>query len=105
MVLEACVKNCGKRFHTEIATKEFLDDLQGILMGSAPEKVSSKILELIQCWSSAFRNNPEYKIVSDTHNFLKLNGFEFPVFKEADAMFMADSAPDWAEGNNCYRYI
>lgn len=103
LVLEACVKNCGKRFHIEIATKEFLDDFQNILMGSAPEKVSSKILELIQCWSSAFRNNPEYKIVIDMCNFLKLNGFEFPVLKEADAMFMADSAPDWAEGDNCYR--
>jgi growth factor-regulated tyrosine kinase substrate len=32
-----------------------------------------------------------------------MNGFEFPPIDEAKAMFLAESAPDWAEGDNCYR--
>ncbi|KAI1725185.1 VHS domain-containing protein [Ditylenchus destructor] len=103
LVLEACVKNCGKKFHTEIATKEFMDDLKQLVIAGAPDTVKEKVLELIQCWASAFRKSPEYKIVLDTHNLLKMNGFEFPALIEADAMFMAHSAPEWADGDNCYR--
>jgi len=103
LVLEACVKNCGRKFHAEVASKEFLDDLKNLILGGAPDKVRDKVLELIQCWASAFRSKPEYQLIVDTHQLLKNTGYEFPVMKEADAMFMADSAPEWAEGDNCYR--
>lgn len=82
-----------------------MDDLKNLVVAGAVDKVKDKILELIQCWSSAFHDKPEYEIVCNTHNILKMSGFEFPVMKEADAMFMADSAPDWVEGTSCYRYI
>lgn len=82
-----------------------MDDLKNLFIAGAVDKVNDKILELIQCWSSAFRDKPEYKIVCDTHSMLKMSGFEFPVMKEADAMFMADSAPDWVEGDSCYRLL
>ena len=59
---------------------------------------------MLQCWAMAFANKTEYKIVVDTHNLLKLAGFDFPSIKEADAMFLAQVAPDWAEGSECYRY-
>ncbi|CAD5227411.1 unnamed protein product [Bursaphelenchus xylophilus] len=103
LVLEACVKNCGKRFHDEISTKEFMDDLKNLVIEGAPDKVKNKILELLQCWSHAFSKYPQYKIVCDTHSFMKMYGFEFPAMKEADAMFMADSAPEWADGDSCFR--
>ncbi|KAI6187113.1 Hepatocyte growth factor-regulated tyrosine kinase substrate [Aphelenchoides besseyi] len=103
LVLEACVKNCGKKFHNEIATKEFMEDMKNLVIENAPDKVKNKVLELIQCWASAFEKYPEYKIVCDTLSFMQMYGYEFPKLKEADAMFMADSAPDWAEGDNCFR--
>ncbi|CAK5112902.1 unnamed protein product [Meloidogyne enterolobii] len=103
MVLEACVKNCGKKFIAEIATKEFMEDLKSLVISNPQANVRTKILELIQCWTSAFKGISEYKIVEDTHSLLKMNGFEFPPIDEAKAMFLAESAPDWAEGDNCYR--
>jgi growth factor-regulated tyrosine kinase substrate len=103
LVLEACVKNCGTKFHAEIANKEFMDDIKNIVIQGANEKVKQKVLELIQCWASAFRNKPELHIFADTHNLMKMNGYEFPAMKEADAMFVAESAPDWADGDSCYR--
>lgn len=34
---------------------------------------------------------------------LKANGHKFPALRESDAMFSADSAPEWMDGNVCHR--
>lgn len=73
LVLEALVKNCGDKFHKEVATKECMEDMKHMAAEST-EKVKEKILELIQCWAHAFRDKPEYKIVKDTHALMKLEG-------------------------------
>ncbi|XP_075973657.1 hepatocyte growth factor regulated tyrosine kinase substrate isoform X2 [Anticarsia gemmatalis] len=39
----------------------------------------------------------------DTVNILKAEGYKFPTLKESDAMFSADTAPEWAEGEVCHR--
>lgn len=65
--------------------------------------MKNKILELLQCWAVVFKNKPEYKIVVDTHNLMKLAGFDFPKISEADAMFVAESAPEWVNGDECFR--
>uniref|UniRef100_A0A914UMU4 Hepatocyte growth factor-regulated tyrosine kinase substrate n=1 Tax=Plectus sambesii TaxID=2011161 RepID=A0A914UMU4_9BILA len=103
LVLEACVKNCGEKVHTEIATKEVMEDIKHLAAETKADKVKEKILELVQCWSHAFKSKPEYKIVADTHNLMKLEGFEFPSLRESEAMFVAESAPDWADGDECFR--
>lgn len=103
LVLEACMKNCGAKFHAEVATKDFMEDLKNLSLDGTPDKVKNKILELLQCWAIAFKDKPEYKIVVDTHNLMKLAGFEFPKVAEADAMFIAESAPEWADGEECFR--
>lgn len=101
-VLESCVKNCGSLIHEEIATKEFMEFLKDLLK-IRPDTVKNKILELIQVWSHAFRNEPSYKVVQDTYNLMKLEGHTFPTLKEADAMFLAEKAPEWKEGDCCNR--
>lgn len=40
----------------------------------------------------------------DTVNILKAEGYKFPTLKESDAMFSADTAPEWADGEVCHRY-
>lgn len=30
-------------------------------------------------------------------------GYKFPVLQESDAMFAADTAPEWADGEVCHR--
>lgn len=34
---------------------------------------------------------------------MKAEGYQFPVLKESDAMFRADTAPAWADGEVCHR--
>ena len=44
--------------------------------------------------------------MEDFYNAMKLKGFQFPVLKEADAMFDVEEAPQWvddSESTNCYR--
>ena len=54
-------------------------------------------------WSHAFRNEPTYKVVQETYNVMKAEGMAFPALKESDAMFLAEKAPEWRDGECCHR--
>ncbi|XP_039290905.1 hepatocyte growth factor-regulated tyrosine kinase substrate [Nilaparvata lugens] len=103
LVLESCVKNCGSIIHDEIGTTTYMNQLRELLKSTTQEKLKNKILELIQAWAFAFRNSPKYRAVQDTMNILKAEDHKFPPLKESDAMFSADTAPEWADGDCCHR--
>ncbi|XP_012230194.2 hepatocyte growth factor-regulated tyrosine kinase substrate isoform X1 [Linepithema humile] len=103
LVLESCVKNCGTLIHDEIATKQYMEQLKELVKTSPHENVRMKTLELIQAWAHAFRHSPKYRTVQDTVNIMKTEGYQFPALKESDAMFRADTAPAWADGEVCHR--
>jgi len=101
-VIEAVVKNCGAPIHAQVATRAFMDFFQEIAR-SSKDPVKTKVLELIQTWSHAFRGEPAFKAIVDTYHLMKHEGHSFPVLKEADAMFVAESAPEWKDGEVCHR--
>ncbi|XP_072276338.1 ADP-ribosylation factor-binding protein GGA1 [Pyxicephalus adspersus] len=75
-VLEACMKNCGKRFHNEVGKFRFLNELIKVVspkyLGTrSPEKVKQKILELLFSWTLGLPN--EVKIV-EAYQMLKKQG-------------------------------
>lgn len=80
-----------------------MEDLRELVKLTGNDKVKEKILELIQAWAHAFRNDPNCKAVGETLNLMKAEGFKFPALKESDAMFSADSAPQWADSDCCHR--
>uniref|UniRef100_A0AAQ4QY45 Hepatocyte growth factor-regulated tyrosine kinase substrate n=1 Tax=Gasterosteus aculeatus aculeatus TaxID=481459 RepID=A0AAQ4QY45_GASAC len=90
-VLESVVKNCGQTVHDEVASKQTMEELKDLL--KTEPNVRNKILYLIQAWAHAFRNEPKYKVVQDTYQIMKVEGHEFPEFKESDAMFAAERPP------------
>ena len=48
-LLEALVKNCGPELHLQVATREFMGELQQLAMpGNADRRVCSKVQQLIQ---------------------------------------------------------
>ncbi|UYV76367.1 HGS [Cordylochernes scorpioides] len=102
-VLESCVKNCGTPFHAVVATKDFMDDIRDHLKKPTNDRVRRQLLELIQTWAHAFRNEPKYNVVSDLMNRLKTEGHSFPALKPSDALFIADIAPQWIDGSICYQ--
>lgn len=103
LTLESVVKNCGSGIHDEVTSKAFCEMLRDLVKITQHENLRNKILELIQAWAFAFRNSPKYRSVQDTVNILKAEGYKFPPLKESDAMFSADTAPEWAEGEVCHR--
>ncbi|XP_068177858.1 target of Myb1 membrane trafficking protein-like isoform X2 [Antennarius striatus] len=81
-VLEACVKNCGHRFHVLVASQEFVE---GVLVRSIlpkynpPSSLHDRVLSLIQSWADAFRNSPSLAGVVSVYDDLKRRGLEFPM--------------------------
>uniref|UniRef100_H2MHY5 Golgi-associated, gamma adaptin ear containing, ARF binding protein 1 n=1 Tax=Oryzias latipes TaxID=8090 RepID=H2MHY5_ORYLA len=76
MVLETCMKNCGKRFHSEVGKFRFLNELIKVVspkyLGSrSPEPVKKKVLELIYSWTLAL---PDEAKISDAYQMLKKQG-------------------------------
>nr|XP_056723317.1 hepatocyte growth factor-regulated tyrosine kinase substrate [Euleptes europaea] len=102
-VLESVVKNCGQTVHDEMANKQTMEELKELLKRQVEANVRNKILYLIQAWAHAFRNEPKYKVVQDTYQIMKVEGHVFPEFKESDAMFAAERAPDWVDAEECHR--
>ncbi|XP_029454964.1 hepatocyte growth factor-regulated tyrosine kinase substrate isoform X3 [Rhinatrema bivittatum] len=102
-VLESVVKNCGQTVHDEVANKQTMEELKELLKRLVEANVRNKILYLIQAWAHAFRNEPKYKVVQDTYQIMKVEGHNFPEFKESDAMFAAERAPDWVDAEECHR--
>ncbi|XP_059047051.1 hepatocyte growth factor-regulated tyrosine kinase substrate-like [Achroia grisella] len=103
LTLESIVKNCGSGVHDEVTSKAFCEMLRDLVKSTQHENLRNKILELIQAWAFAFRNSPKYRAVQDTVNILKAESYKFPPLKESDAMFSADTAPEWADGEVCHR--
>ncbi|XP_053424053.1 hepatocyte growth factor-regulated tyrosine kinase substrate isoform X2 [Nycticebus coucang] len=102
-VMESVVKNCGQTVHDEVANKQTMEELKDLLKRQVEVNVRNKILYLIQAWAHAFRNEPKYKVVQDTYQIMKVEGHVFPEFKESDAMFAAERAPDWVDAEECHR--
>lgn len=80
IVLETCVKNCGKRFHILVSNKDFIQDLVKLIgpKNDPPAEIQEKVLSLIQSWAEAFHGQPDMQGVSIVYNELRNKGIEFP---------------------------
>ncbi|XP_036050576.1 ADP-ribosylation factor-binding protein GGA3 isoform X3 [Onychomys torridus] len=75
-VLEACMKNCGRRFHNEVGKFRFLNELIKVvspkyLGDRVSEKVKTKVIELLFSWTLAL---PEEVKIKDAYHMLKRQG-------------------------------
>lgn len=103
LVLECMVKNCGAGVHEEISCKANCEFLYNLIRSVTDDNVKQKILELIQAWNFAFRKNPQHNALKELMNSMRVDGYKFPQLRESDAMFSADTAPQWADGDACHR--
>uniref|UniRef100_A0A8C1NBX6 Golgi associated, gamma adaptin ear containing, ARF binding protein 3a n=1 Tax=Cyprinus carpio TaxID=7962 RepID=A0A8C1NBX6_CYPCA len=75
-VLEACMKNCGRRFHNEVGKFRFLNELIKIvspkyLGDRVSERVKTKVIELLYSWSVAL---PDEAKIIEAYQMLKKQG-------------------------------
>ncbi|CAK6962905.1 ADP-ribosylation factor-binding protein GGA1-like [Scomber scombrus] len=76
MVLETCMKICGKRFHGEVGKFRFLNELIKVVspkyLGTrAPEPVKKKVLEMMFSWTVRM---PEETKIAEAYQMLKKQG-------------------------------
>uniref|UniRef100_T1J1S5 VHS domain-containing protein n=1 Tax=Strigamia maritima TaxID=126957 RepID=T1J1S5_STRMM len=86
-VLETCVKNCGKKFHSYATSKEFVQELVKLIgpKNDPPTAVQEKVLSLIQSWADAFKGTADMSGVVQVYQDLRQKGVEFPM-TDLDAM-------------------
>lgn len=78
VVLDACVNNCGKVFHLEVASRDFESEIKRQLGGKAHQKVAEKLKLLIKKWSEGeFKNDPQLSLLPSLYNQMKLEGIDF----------------------------
>ncbi|XP_066522017.1 ADP-ribosylation factor-binding protein GGA3a [Hoplias malabaricus] len=75
-VLEASMKNCGRRFHNEVGKFRFLNELIKVvspkyLGDRVSEKVKTKVVEMLYSWSVAL---PDEAKISEAYQMLKRQG-------------------------------
>jgi ADP-ribosylation factor-binding protein GGA len=86
-LLEACVKNCGQRFHQELGMFRFLNELikmlsEKYLGKQTPEVVKAKIKALLYSWKVGL---PTEGKIADAYEMLKKEGLAFDESQGPDA--------------------
>ncbi|XP_062244528.1 ADP-ribosylation factor-binding protein GGA3-like [Platichthys flesus] len=90
-VLEACMNNCGKRFHSEAAKFRFLNELIKLLTPKyfgawTPQKVKDRVTEVLYGWTLWLKDEPK---IQEAYNMLKTQGFVKEDPKLPDTLIMA----------------
>ncbi|CAH1993474.1 unnamed protein product [Acanthoscelides obtectus] len=89
-LLDACVKNSGKTFHIEVASREFENDFTR-LMSKAHPTVAKKLRECLKRWAeNEFKSDRELNLIPSLYTKLKAGGLDFassePVVKKVSAV-------------------
>ncbi|PKK76815.1 hypothetical protein RhiirC2_844862 [Rhizophagus irregularis] len=72
-VLKAMTENCGAKFHAEIASKKFLDEIEIVAISpNTDDDIKQKIVTLLGTLTEMFRNEPSLYQISNLYS--KLTG-------------------------------
>ncbi|XP_075869611.1 ADP-ribosylation factor-binding protein GGA2-like [Nelusetta ayraudi] len=90
-VLEACMNNCGKKFHGEVAKFRFLNELIKVLtpkyFGSwTPQKVKDRVTEVLYGWTLWLKDEAK---IQEAYSMLKKQGIVKEDPKVSNKIIMA----------------
>lgn len=82
-LLDACVSNCGKTFHLEIASRDFENDLRK-LINHFELKIAERMKGLLKKWAeNDFKTDPQLNLIPSLYNKLKNEGHDFTSISDA----------------------
>jgi len=103
-VLDYVVKNCGSAVHEEVFSRTNALALSELVTSTGNEDVKAALCLLLGQWCQAFRDDKQLRPVMDVVASLRADGFTVPEPSgEAIAMYRAQCAPEWRDGDRCYR--
>lgn len=77
ILIDACVSNCGKKFHLEIASRDFITEAKKLIDKGHP-KVVERFKLMIKKWSeNEFKADPELSLIPTFYQQLKKEGHTF----------------------------
>ncbi|VDL93107.1 unnamed protein product [Schistocephalus solidus] len=81
LLIEACVKNCGKRFQAQVANRDFLRDLIKLLLPKydAPIQIQTKVLLMLKGWVDSCWDVPGRRELEKVYTALRRKGVQFPI--------------------------
>lgn len=79
-ILDMCIKNCQRRFHKHMITKDFVVEIAKLAQSSKTthNAVREKCLLLIQSWADTYRGKEDMGVAAEIYDQLKNSGVEFP---------------------------
>ncbi|XP_039950729.1 signal transducing adapter molecule 1 isoform X1 [Bactrocera neohumeralis] len=81
-LLDACVNNCGKPFHLEIASREFENEFRRLLSKAQP-KISLKMRQVLKTWAEGdFKSDAELNLIPSLYMKLRQEGYDFSNLNE-----------------------
>ncbi|VDP65972.1 unnamed protein product [Echinostoma caproni] len=89
ILLEACIKNCGRRFHSQIASKEFLHDFLKLLSpkNEPSQQMQTKVLSMIKTWVDCGWDVPGRRDLEKVYTSLRQRGIQFPSHPVSSEVF------------------
>lgn len=77
-LMDACVNNCGRSFHLEVASRDFVSECKSLISGKAHPKVAMKLKQLIKKWTDEeFKNDPSLDLIQSLYSNLLKEGQSF----------------------------
>lgn len=77
ILLDACVSNCSKKFHLEVASREFLTEARKLLEKGHPKVIERFKLTLKKWSENEFKTDPELNFIPAFYLQLKKEGYDF----------------------------
>ncbi|GFR32515.1 signal transducing adapter molecule 2 [Trichonephila clavata] len=94
ILLDACVKNCDRKFLLQVASMEFTSEVRKLL-GKMHPQAETKLKQLLQKWATEeFKDDPELGIIPSLYYKLKSEGVEFPTENEKKPAAPVCTDPD-----------
>lgn len=76
-LLDACIKNCGSRFHIEVASEEFEAEFQSLVC-KMPPAITQKMCASLKCWAEGeFKDDRNLSSIPLLYKKLKTKGYDF----------------------------
>lgn len=76
-VLDACIKNCGKTFHLEIASRDFETEFQRLMQKVSPP-VAQKMRSSLKKWAeNEFKTDHQLNLIPSLYAKMKNEGIDF----------------------------